>query len=124
MAQKKVDVLLVGAGVMSATLGSLLSQLDPALKIAMVERLSKVAQESTHSLNNAGTGHAALCDGADVLYERVGYELPKALKVGDRLQLLAAGAYTTTYASIGFNGCSQVAFGTRMSTLPSELSVA
>lgn len=62
MPQKKVDVLLVGAGVMSATLGTLLSQLDPALKIMMVERLSKVAQESTHSLNNAGTGHAGYCE--------------------------------------------------------------
>jgi malate dehydrogenase (quinone) len=54
--------VLVGAGVMSATLGSLLSQLDPSLKIVMVERLSKVAQESTHSLNNAGTGHAGYCE--------------------------------------------------------------
>ncbi len=62
MSQKKVDVLLVGAGVMSATLGTLLSQLDPSLKIMMVERLSKVAQESTHSLNNAGTGHAGYCE--------------------------------------------------------------
>lgn len=62
MSHKKVDVLLVGAGVMSATLGSLLSQLDPSLEILMVERLSKVAQESTHSLNNAGTGHAGYCE--------------------------------------------------------------
>jgi malate dehydrogenase (quinone) len=62
MPQKKVDVLLVGAGVMSATIGSLLSHLDPALKIVMVERLSKVAHESTHSLNNAGTGHAGYCE--------------------------------------------------------------
>lgn len=62
MSQKKVDVLLVGAGVMSATLGALLSQLDPSLRIVMVERLSKVAQESTHSLNNAGTGHAGYCE--------------------------------------------------------------
>ncbi len=62
MSQKKVDVLLVGAGVMSATLGSLLSQLDPSLRIVMVERLSKVAQESTHSMNNAGTGHAGYCE--------------------------------------------------------------
>ena len=62
MAHKKVDVLLVGAGVMSATLGTLLSQLAPSLKIMMVERLSKVAQESTHSLNNAGTGHAGYCE--------------------------------------------------------------
>jgi ornithine decarboxylase len=44
------------------------------------------------------------CDGADVLYERTGYELPKALAVGDPVEILAAGAYTTTYASIGFNG--------------------
>ncbi len=62
MTQKKVDVLLVGAGVMSATLGKLLAQLDPSLKIAMVERLSRVAHESSHGLNNAGTGHAGYCE--------------------------------------------------------------
>lgn len=62
MTQKKVDVLLVGAGVMSSTLGTLLSHLDPSLKIVMVERLSKVAHESSHSLNNAGTGHAGYCE--------------------------------------------------------------
>lgn len=44
------------------------------------------------------------CDGADILYERAGYELPLALKSGDRVMIEAAGAYTTTYASIGFNG--------------------
>ncbi len=62
MTQKKVDVLLVGAGVMSATLGKLLGQLDPSLKIVMVERLSRVAHESSHGLNNAGTGHAGYCE--------------------------------------------------------------
>ena len=62
MPHKKVDVLLVGAGVMSATLGTLLSQLDSSLKIGMVERLSKVAHESSHSMNNAGTGHAGYCE--------------------------------------------------------------
>jgi malate dehydrogenase (quinone) len=62
MSNKKVDVLLVGAGVMSATLGSLLAHLDPSLKIMMVERLSKVGQESSHGLNNAGTGHAGYCE--------------------------------------------------------------
>ena len=62
MAQKKVDVLLVGAGVMSATLGKLLSELDPSLKVMMVERLSRVAGESSHVLNNAGTGHAGYCE--------------------------------------------------------------
>jgi malate dehydrogenase (quinone) len=62
MPKNKVDILLVGAGVMSATLGMLLSRLDPSLKIMMVERLGKVANESTHSLNNAGTGHAGYCE--------------------------------------------------------------
>jgi len=62
MSVKKVDVLLVGAGVMSATLGKLLAQLDPSLKILMVERLAHVAQESSHGLNNAGTGHAGYCE--------------------------------------------------------------
>lgn len=62
MPNYKVDILLVGAGVMSATLGTLLARLDPSLKIMMVERLNKVAHESTHSLNNAGTGHAGYCE--------------------------------------------------------------
>jgi ornithine decarboxylase len=44
------------------------------------------------------------CDGADVLYERTPYELPLDLAVGDRLEIACAGAYTTTYASTGFNG--------------------
>ncbi len=47
---------------MSSTLGMLLKQLDPSLKMAMVERLDQVAQESTDALNNAGTGHAAYCE--------------------------------------------------------------
>jgi len=57
-----VDVLLIGAGAMSTCLGTLLNQLDPSLSITMLERLDKVAQESTDSLNNAGTGHAAYCE--------------------------------------------------------------
>ncbi len=44
------------------------------------------------------------CDGADILYETAGYTLPLALATGDRVRLLSAGAYTSTYASVGFNG--------------------
>ncbi|TQF80993.1 type III PLP-dependent enzyme [Elioraea sp. Yellowstone] len=44
------------------------------------------------------------CDGADILYERTPYRLPLALRAGDRVELLATGAYTTTYASQSFNG--------------------
>jgi malate dehydrogenase (quinone) len=62
MATKNVDVLLVGAGAMSSTLGVLLKHLDPSLTISMVERLEDVAQESTSGWNNAGTGHAAYCE--------------------------------------------------------------
>lgn len=62
MTTKTVDVLLVGAGAMSTTLGMILKQLDPTLKICMVERLDHVARESTDGWNNAGTGHAAYCE--------------------------------------------------------------
>ena len=62
MAAKDVDVLLVGGGVMSATLGMLLKQLDPDLTITLVERLDHVAHESTDGWNNAGTGHAGYCE--------------------------------------------------------------
>ncbi len=44
------------------------------------------------------------CDSADILYERTRYELPLDLEVGDKIEFLSAGAYTATYASIGFNG--------------------
>ncbi|SIT00168.1 malate dehydrogenase (quinone) [Neptunomonas antarctica] len=62
MTAKSVDVLLVGAGAMSTTLGMLLKQLDPSFNIVMVERLNHVAHESTDGWNNAGTGHAAYCE--------------------------------------------------------------
>jgi ornithine decarboxylase len=44
------------------------------------------------------------CDSADVLYEKADYELPVALRDGDRLDILSTGAYTTTYSAVGFNG--------------------
>jgi len=62
MTANEADVLLVGGGVMSTTLGMLLKELDPSLKIIMVEGLDHVAHESTDGWNNAGTGHAAYCE--------------------------------------------------------------
>ena len=56
------DVLLIGGGIMSATLGTLISELQPDWKIVVYERLSDVALESSNAWNNAGTGHAALCE--------------------------------------------------------------
>ena len=57
-----VDVLLVGAGIMSATLGTLLKELDPGLTLELVELLDRGAAESSNPWNNAGTGHAGLCE--------------------------------------------------------------
>lgn len=58
----KVDVLLVGSGVMSATLATLLAELDANKCMMIVERLANVAAESTDAWNNAGTGHAGYCE--------------------------------------------------------------
>lgn len=60
--RKDVDVLLIGAGVMSATLGAWVQDLEPDWSIEMVERLDSVAEESSNGWNNAGTGHAALAE--------------------------------------------------------------
>src|ERR1700723_1832150 len=56
------DVVLIGAGIMSATLAVMLKELDPNLKIEIYEVLGSAAEESTNAWNNAGTGHAALCE--------------------------------------------------------------
>jgi malate dehydrogenase (quinone) len=56
------DIVLIGAGIMSATLAVLLKTLDSSLKITIIERLDVVAGESTDAWNNAGTGHSALCE--------------------------------------------------------------
>lgn len=56
------DVILIGSGVMSANLGALLKQLEPRLKIQVYEVTDELAQESSHGWNNAGTGHAGICE--------------------------------------------------------------
>ena len=56
------DVVLVGAGIMSATLGMLLKQVEPGLSIQIIERLDSAAAESSDAWNNAGTGHSAFCE--------------------------------------------------------------
>jgi len=58
----KADVVLVGAGIMSATLGALLRLVEPGWSITLVERLDGAAAESSDPWNNAGTGHSALCE--------------------------------------------------------------
>ncbi|MGO1596457.1 MAG: malate:quinone oxidoreductase [Sphingobacterium sp.] len=58
----EVDVVLIGGGIMSATLGTLINELNPDINIEVLERLDVVAAESSDAWNNAGTGHSALCE--------------------------------------------------------------
>jgi malate dehydrogenase (quinone) len=86
---EKVDVALIGGGIMSATLGSLLKHLNPKLKIAAYERLESVALESSNPWNNAGTGHAALCE-LNYMPDSLDGSLPnpaKAIEINEQFQL-------------------------------------
>ena len=56
------DVVLIGGGIMSATLGTVLKELEPTLSVVMFEQLGDCGQESSQAWNNAGTGHAANCE--------------------------------------------------------------
>ncbi|MFM7743123.1 MAG: malate:quinone oxidoreductase, partial [Verrucomicrobiota bacterium] len=56
------DVILIGSGVMSANLGAMLKRLDPRLSIQLYEAGDGFAQESSDGWNNAGTGHAGICE--------------------------------------------------------------
>lgn len=60
--EQETDVLLIGGGIMSATLGTYLRELEPEWSMTMVERPEGVAQESSNGWNNAGTGHSALME--------------------------------------------------------------
>jgi malate dehydrogenase (quinone) len=56
------DVVLIGAGIMSSTLGVFLKELEPSLSISLFETLGDCGLESSEAWNNAGTGHAANCE--------------------------------------------------------------
>ena len=62
MKTTETDIVLIGAGIMSATLGVFLKELQPDLNIEIYETLDAVAEESSAAWNNAGTGHSALCE--------------------------------------------------------------
>ena len=44
------------------------------------------------------------CDSADILYDKANYQMPRDLKIGDRVRIFSTGAYTTTYSAVNFNG--------------------
>ncbi|RYG73341.1 malate:quinone oxidoreductase [Lentibacillus lipolyticus] len=82
------DVILIGAGVMSATLGSLLKELAPDLDITIFEKLEHAGEESSNVWNNAGTGHSALCELNYTPEQPDGsVDITKALNINEKFQV-------------------------------------
>ncbi|MWC29867.1 malate:quinone oxidoreductase [Paenibacillus sp. MMS18-CY102] len=85
---KKTDVILIGAGIMSATLGSLLKELVPDWNIKVFEKLESAGEESSNEWNNAGTGHAALCELNYTVEKADGsIDISKAIQINEQFQL-------------------------------------
>ncbi|TQR27514.1 malate dehydrogenase (quinone) [Lysinibacillus sphaericus] len=85
---EKTDVLLIGAGIMSATIGTLLKELAPDWEIKVFEKLDKAGEESSNVWNNAGTGHAGLCE-LNYTPEKAdgSIETIKAIKINEQFQI-------------------------------------
>ncbi|MCX0498816.1 malate dehydrogenase (quinone) [Erwinia billingiae] len=83
-----VDVLLIGGGIMSATLGTYLQELEPTWRLGMVERLDSIAEESSNGWNNAGTGHSALAEMNYTPEKSDGsIEIKKAVEINESFQI-------------------------------------
>ncbi|SHG45334.1 malate:quinone oxidoreductase [Ornithinibacillus halophilus] len=86
--ETKTDVILIGAGIMSATLGTLLKELKPEWEIKVFEKLDKPGVESSNEWNNAGTGHAALCELNYTVEKPDGtLDISKAIKINEQFQV-------------------------------------
>jgi malate dehydrogenase (quinone) len=86
--ENKTDVILIGAGIMSATLGTLLKELAPGWEIKVFEKLASAGKESSNEWNNAGTGHAALCELNYTPEKSDGsIDIRKAIKINEQFQL-------------------------------------
>ncbi|MCU5745260.1 malate dehydrogenase (quinone) [Staphylococcus sp. SQ8-PEA] len=84
----KTDVILIGGGIMSATLGTLLKKLAPEKEIQIFERLKDAAEESSNAWNNAGTGHSALCELNYTKEQKDGsIDISKAIKINEQFQI-------------------------------------
>lgn len=82
------DVILIGAGIMSATLGALLKELAPDWEITVFERRGAAGEESSNEWNNAGTGHASLCELNYTTVKPDGsIDISKAIKVNEEFQV-------------------------------------
>ncbi len=86
--QTSTDVILIGAGIMSATLGSMLKELVPDLKMTVFEKLDKAGEESSNEWNNAGTGHSALCELNYTVEKPDGsLDISKAIRINEQFQV-------------------------------------
>jgi L-2-hydroxyglutarate oxidase LhgO len=86
--KQETDVLLIGGGIMSATLGTYLQELQPDWSMTMVERLDGVAQESSNGWNNAGTGHSALMELNYTPQKKDGsISIEKAVEINEAFQI-------------------------------------
>ncbi len=84
----KRDIVLIGAGIMSATLGVLLKKLMPDAQINIYERLDRVSAESSDAWNNAGTGHSAFCElNYTPLLDNGTVDISKALDIAERFEV-------------------------------------
>lgn len=87
-ADRSVDVLLIGGGIMSATLGTYLTELEPKWTFEVFERLDKVAEESSNGWNNAGTGHSALCElNYTPMDDKGVVHIDKAIEINESFQI-------------------------------------
>lgn len=87
-ADRSVDVLLIGGGIMSATLAVYLSELEPEWRFEIFERLDKVAEESSNGWNNAGTGHSALCELNYTQVDQDGnVQISRAIAINEQFQI-------------------------------------
>lgn len=88
VSKNTVDVALIGGGIMSATLGTLIKQVQPDWTIQIIESREEVATESSNAWNNAGTGHAALCE-LNYMPEAADGSLSpnKAIEINEQFQL-------------------------------------
>src|SRR5256885_6453272 len=85
---KEPDIVLIGAGIMSATLGMLLKELEPKISIAIFERLEQAAAESSDAWNNAGTGHSAFCELNYTPEKQDGnIDVTKAFKIAEQFEV-------------------------------------
>ncbi|MGG0720494.1 malate:quinone oxidoreductase [Robertmurraya massiliosenegalensis] len=86
--EKKTDVILIGAGIMSATLGTILKELAPEWNITVFEKLAAAGEESSNEWNNAGTGHAALCELNYTVEKPDGtIDISKAIKINEQFRI-------------------------------------